>query len=87
MQMRYVSIMVGLVIVGNADGPWLDSSAGSNGLKKQGSVVLQPQPSDDPNDPLNWSRAWKYSHFFVIMIGSSLTNAYVCLGPVMETPY
>ena len=25
-----------------------------SGLKKKGNVVLQPQPGDDPNDPLNW---------------------------------
>lgn len=24
------------------------------GVKKQGNVILQPQPSDSPNDPLNW---------------------------------
>ena len=23
-------------------------------LKKDGEIVLQPQPSDSPNDPLNW---------------------------------
>jgi hypothetical protein len=23
--------------------------------------VLVPQPSDDPHDPLNWSRFWKFS--------------------------
>lgn len=23
--------------------------------------VLVPQPSDDPNDPLNWSTFWKFS--------------------------
>lgn len=24
------------------------------GVKKRGNVILQPQPSDSPNDPLNW---------------------------------
>lgn len=24
------------------------------GVKKRGNVILQPQPSDNPNDPLNW---------------------------------
>jgi hypothetical protein len=28
--------------------PELDTS------KRSGSIVLSPQPSDDPNDPLNW---------------------------------
>jgi hypothetical protein len=25
------------------------------------SVVLVPQPSQDPHDPLNWTRFWKWS--------------------------
>lgn len=29
-------------------------------LAKDGKTVLIPQPSDDPNDPLNWS--WKKKH-------------------------
>jgi hypothetical protein len=28
-------------------------------LKKQGDIVLQPQPSDSPNDPYNWSNKRK----------------------------
>jgi hypothetical protein len=28
--------------------PQLDTS------KRSGSIVLSPQPSEDPNDPLNW---------------------------------
>ncbi|EMD68313.1 hypothetical protein GGP41_001858 [Bipolaris sorokiniana] len=28
-------------------------------VKGNHAVVLVPQPSDDPNDPLNWSPAWK----------------------------
>jgi len=27
---------------------------GDDGLKRKGNVVLQPQPEDDPNDPLIW---------------------------------
>jgi hypothetical protein len=29
-------------------------------LKKDGDTILQPQPSDSPNDPLNWSMKHKY---------------------------
>ena len=31
-----------------------DPSIESEKLKKDGNIVLQPQPSEDPNDPLNW---------------------------------
>jgi hypothetical protein len=30
-------------------------------LKTDGDMILIPQPSDDPNDPLNWSETWKNS--------------------------
>jgi hypothetical protein len=38
----------------------------SSGLKKQGHVVLQPQPCDSPNDPLNWSMKVKLSVYITI---------------------
>ncbi|PHH63981.1 hypothetical protein CDD80_1167 [Ophiocordyceps camponoti-rufipedis] len=44
-------------------------------LKKRGVIVLHPQPTDDNNDPLNWSWKWKLSHFLLLTIGISLTNA------------
>ncbi|KAF2665063.1 MFS transporter-like protein [Microthyrium microscopicum] len=41
-----------------------------------------PQPSDDPNDPLNWSELWKNS---VLMILSISVAVVIALGP-MVTP-
>ncbi|KAI1629310.1 major facilitator superfamily domain-containing protein [Exophiala viscosa] len=38
-------------------------------------VVLVPQPSSDPNDPLNWSRGRKYWHMFVILFWCFIVNA------------
>jgi hypothetical protein len=32
----------------------VDSKVDSSELKRDGDVILQPQPSDSPNDPLNW---------------------------------
>lgn len=26
----------------------------ASSLKRDGNIILQPQPSDSPNDPLNW---------------------------------
>ncbi|KIW18236.1 hypothetical protein PV08_02524 [Exophiala spinifera] len=34
-----------------------------------------PQPSADPNDPLNWSRGRKYWHMFVILFWCFIVNA------------
>ncbi|KAK5231418.1 hypothetical protein LTR72_000599 [Exophiala xenobiotica] len=37
------------------------SDSSTNGaLKMRGDIVLMPQPSDDPNDPLNWSSFRKH---------------------------
>jgi hypothetical protein len=38
------------------------------GLKKQGHVVLQPQPCDSPNDPLNWTMKTKLSIYITIVV-------------------
>ncbi|KZL68543.1 major facilitator superfamily transporter [Colletotrichum incanum] len=48
---------------------------GEDGLKRKQGVILQPQPDDNPNDPLMWSKTWKLAHLFVIAFGSSATNA------------
>ncbi|KAI6272227.1 hypothetical protein MCOR27_005313 [Pyricularia oryzae] len=47
----------------------------TSNLKKRGNVVLQPQPSDDPNDPLNWSQGFKIANILVIAFGSAVSNA------------
>jgi hypothetical protein len=50
--------------IGELEGYVLDAQAGdasSRHLKttKDGSTILIPQPSSDPNDPLNWSQTRK----------------------------
>ncbi|KAL9113741.1 MAG: hypothetical protein Q9227_002186 [Pyrenula ochraceoflavens] len=42
-------------------------------LKRQGNIILQPQPSDDINDPLNWSPALKNSIMIILAVGSAIT--------------
>jgi hypothetical protein len=37
-------------------------------LKKDGNTILQPQPSDSPNDPLNWSTKIKLSIFLTLIV-------------------
>jgi hypothetical protein len=43
-------------------------------LKKEGHIILQPQPSDSPNDPLNWSPKHKY------LLASLLITTMVTVG-------
>jgi hypothetical protein len=40
--------------------------------KKDGDVVLQPQPSDSPNDPYNWSNKHKYL-LAVLLIANAIS--------------
>ena len=58
------------------------------GLKHQGDVILVPQPSDSPNDPLNWPR-WKKEMFTIAYtygtgcggaVGPLITSALVPLA-------
>lgn len=44
-------------------------------LKKDGEIILIPQPSNSPNDPLNWSDFRKYWHMFVVCFVTGLTAA------------
>ncbi|KAG8215245.1 MFS general substrate transporter [Butyriboletus roseoflavus] len=39
-------------------------------LSKDGSIVLWPQPSDDPNDPQNWSDRRKALHLLIITMAA-----------------
>lgn len=55
-----------------------DSSSNHTGkpLKKNSKgIILLPQPSDSPNDPLNWSFTRKMWHFFVVSFITALTAA------------
>ncbi|KAH8112107.1 MFS general substrate transporter [Phellopilus nigrolimitatus] len=45
-------------------------------------IVLVPQPSDDPNDPLNWPQWKKHIVFFVLVYGTVLCGG---LGPLVTT--
>jgi hypothetical protein len=44
-------------------------------LKKDGAIVLQPQPSDSPNDPLNWSLRHKYYFSCLLMLTMTTVGA------------
>lgn len=46
-----------------------------NKLKTKNGIILMPQPSDSPNDPLNWSTFRKYAHFGVVIFVTGFTSA------------
>ncbi len=45
------------------------------GLKKHGDIVLVPQPTDSPNDPLHWSMPRKIWHSVLVCFVTALTAA------------
>jgi hypothetical protein len=51
-------------------------------LKRHGAIILVPQPSSSPNDPLNWSPLRKELIMVFLAFSSGVTTA---LGP-MVTP-
>jgi MFS family permease len=52
-----------------------DSQNESSHLLHHGSIVLSPQPTSSPNDPLNWSFPRKAWHVFLICFITGLTAA------------
>ncbi|GAA6035278.1 hypothetical protein JCM8097_008795 [Rhodosporidiobolus ruineniae] len=59
----------------------VDLNALKHGKGKHEHIVLVPQPSEDPNDPLNWSTAKKWTTFMVLLYGTTLCGA---LGPLVS---
>lgn len=46
-----------------------DNEAGDVKLAADGHTRLIPQPSDDPNDPLNWS--WRKKHIILFVVAAA----------------
>ncbi|CAA7268050.1 unnamed protein product [Cyclocybe aegerita] len=55
-----------------------------HGTGRSTRVVLVPQPSDDPNDPLNWPRWKKEACFWTLVLLATLDGA---LGPMVGPGY
>lgn len=53
---------------------------------KDGKTILIPQPSDDPNDPLNWSQSRKSLILFVISCTAFLPDYGSATGAVTLIP-
>jgi MFS family permease len=53
-----------------------------HGTGKNANIVLTPQPSEDPNDPLNWSQARKLTIMLITGMGTILYGA--CFGPLLN---
>jgi len=47
---------------------------------KHSEIILVPQPSDDPNDPLNWPRWRKHAYFATVFFGTAVVGV---IGPLL----
>ncbi|KAJ9608839.1 hypothetical protein H2200_006610 [Cladophialophora chaetospira] len=56
-----------------------------HGTGKNSHIVLSPQPSDDPNDPLNWTPFRKEAIIWILCLGSMLCAA--TNGPFLNASY
>ncbi|KAF2235849.1 MFS transporter [Viridothelium virens] len=59
------------------------SEAGNLKLAKDGVTILIPQPSDDPDDPLNWSWTQKHLALIPLIFASLLTDFSITWGSVL----
>lgn len=46
-----------------------------HGTGKDSHIVLSPQPSDDPDDPLNWSKFQKGLTMSILAMGTMINGA------------
>lgn len=61
----------------DAHGGFLKSGSG-----RHSDIVLTPQPSNDPNDPLNWPSWKKYTTMMILVLGSCFCGS--CTGPLLN---
>ncbi|CZR56108.1 related to MFS transporter [Phialocephala subalpina] len=60
----------------------LTTGALKHGTGRSSHIVLTPQPSDDPNDPLNWSQSRKLTIMLITGMGTILYGA--VFGPLLN---
>ncbi|KAI1800781.1 MFS general substrate transporter [Daldinia bambusicola] len=77
---RHMTRPPGTSKLGEESGPSFDAASTAD-LKKDGDIILVPQPSDSPNDPLNWSMVQKNSIMFILAFSSGVTTS---LGPMIS---
>ena len=64
----------------------LENGAETAKLASDGHTRLIPQPSDDPQDPLNWSWGKKHLLLFIVSLTALLPDALSATGAVTLIP-
>lgn len=69
------------------EGYVVDAESGENvKVAEDGHTRLIPQPSEDPNDPLNWSKRRKHIYLFIISFIAFLPDFGSATGAVTLLP-
>ena len=67
--------VAGTVMLDQSVGTTSEGLPADDGLRRgtgrNAHIVLVPQPSDDPEDPLNWPVARKWTFMIVILLGTA----------------
>ena len=80
---KHLPHVPGTVILNEQSAHSEELTAGlKHGTGRHAHVVLVPQPSDDPNDPLNWTFAKKLTIIIIVGFGSILYASTV--GPLLN---
>jgi len=58
-----------------------------HGTGKDAHIILAPQPSEDPNDPLNWSPFFKDFCLAILCFGSIINAATQVSTSAKQTKY
>lgn len=58
----------------------VDKNHSVDGVEHAREIILLPQPSEDPDDPLNWSALRKYNHLSLVCLWAFM------LGAMTNTP-
>lgn len=72
---RKLSHVPGTVLLDDQAAHVATSSGLKHGKGRNGRIVLAPQPSDSPNDPLNWPLWKKEINIYILCFGAVLNCA------------
>lgn len=69
------TVLLSDLVTQATDHPNADTGLLKHGTGKNSHIILAPQPSEDPNDPLNWSFFEKHLILGILCLGSIVNAA------------
>lgn len=85
LEARSSSPVPGTVALDDGIGGSLPGTNLKRGADKYKDIILAPQPSEDPNDPLNWSWLQKHVTLAVVSMGTIIVSVAPVCAPHLVT--